>query len=65
MPKKSKTSVNVMLPSAPPQPMLEQAIRQRAYELYIKRGMAPGHALDDWLQAEAELVHDHSTSDSN
>jgi hypothetical protein len=48
-----------------PQPMLEQAIRQRAYELYIKRGMAPGHALDDWLQAEAELVHDHSTSDSN
>jgi hypothetical protein len=54
-----------MLPSAPPEPMREQAIRQRAYELYIKRGMAPGHALDDWLHAEAELVHDHSTSDSN
>ena len=65
MPKKSKRSVNVMLPTAPPQPMLEQAIRQRAYELCIKRGMAPGHALDDWLQAEAELVHGHSTSDSN
>jgi hypothetical protein len=48
-----------------PEPMLEQAIRQRAYELYIKRGMASGHALDDWLQAEAELVHGHSTSDSN
>ena len=62
MPKKS---VNVKLPSAPPEPMIERAIRQRAYELYIKRGMAPGHALDDWLQAEAELVHDHSTSDSN
>ena len=59
MPKKSKKSVNVMLPVAPPQPMLEQAIRQRAYELYIKRGMATGHDLDDWLQAEAELVHDH------
>jgi hypothetical protein len=27
--------------------MLEQAIRQRAYELYIKRGMPLGHALDD------------------
>ena len=62
MPKKS---VTVMLPTAPPEPMLEQAIRQRAYELYIKRGMALGHALDDWLQAEAELVHGHSTSDSN
>ena len=45
--------------------MLEQAIRQRAYQLYIERGMAPGHAIDDWLQAEAELVQGHSTSDSN
>jgi Protein of unknown function (DUF2934) len=48
-----------------PEPMLEQAIRQRAYELYIERGRVPGHALEDWLQAEAELVLGHSTSDSN
>jgi hypothetical protein len=27
--------------------------------------MAHGHDVDDWLQAEAELVHGHSTSDSN
>lgn len=60
-----KKSVNVKLPPTPPEPMLEQAIRQRAYELYIKRGKAPGHALDDWLEAEAELVLGHSTSDSN
>jgi hypothetical protein len=60
-----KKSVTVMLPTAPPEPMLEQAIRQRADDLYIKRGMALGHALDDWLEAEAELVHGHSTSDSN
>ena len=62
MPKKS---VNVKLPTRPPEPMLEQAIRQRAYELYVKRGRTPGHALDDWLEAEAELVLGHSTSDSN
>ena len=62
MPKKS---VNVKLPTRQPEPMFEQAIRQRAYELYIARGRAHGHALDDWLQAEAELVHGHSTSDSN
>ena len=35
---------------------LEQGIRVRAYELYEQRGKRDGHALDDWLQAEAELV---------
>ena len=54
-----------MSTSNPPEPMLEQAIRHRAYELYLQRGMAHGHDFDDWLQAEAELVHRHSTSDSN
>jgi hypothetical protein len=57
-------AVTVMLPSTPPGPMLEHAIRCRAYELYVQRGMAHGHAVDDWLKAEAELVHGHSTSDS-
>jgi hypothetical protein len=51
--------------SAAPEPMLENAIRHRAYELYLQRGKAHGHDVDDWLQAEAELVHGHSTSDSN
>ena len=50
--------------SNPPEPMLEQAIRHRAYELYLQRGMAHGHDVDDWLQAEAELVHGHSTARS-
>ena len=54
-----------MSTSNPPEPMLEHAIRCRAYELYVQRGMAPGHDVDDWLKAEAELVHGHSTSDSN
>jgi len=57
--------VTVMLPITPPDPMLEHAIRNRAYELYVQRGMAHGHALDDWLKAEAELVHGHSSLDSN
>jgi hypothetical protein len=35
---------------------LEERIRVRAYELYEKRGKRGGHALDDWLQAEAELT---------
>lgn len=35
---------------------LEQRIRVRAYELYEQRGRGDGHAVDDWLQAEAELT---------
>jgi Protein of unknown function (DUF2934) len=35
---------------------LEQRIRVRAYELYEQHGKSDGHALDDWLQAEAELT---------
>lgn len=33
---------------------LHQEIRQRAYELYEKRGREHGHDLDDWLKAETE-----------
>jgi Protein of unknown function (DUF2934) len=33
-----------------------EEIRVRAYELYERRGKLDGHALDDWLQAEAELT---------
>jgi len=33
----------------------EEKIRLRAYELYEQRGRIEGFALDDWLQAEAEI----------
>jgi hypothetical protein len=35
---------------------LEERIRQRAYELYVQRGNQSGSDLDDWLQAEEELL---------
>jgi hypothetical protein len=35
---------------------LEERIRLRAYELYEQRGNRGGSALEDWLQAEAELT---------
>jgi hypothetical protein len=38
----------------PPAPTSEQ-IRRRAQEIFEARGNAPGHELDDWLQAEIEL----------
>jgi hypothetical protein len=45
-----------LLKNAPLEPMLEHTIRLRAYELYAQRGMAQGHAVQDWLEAEAQLL---------
>ncbi len=35
--------------------MSQEQIKNRAYELYLQRGRAEGHALEDWLAAEKEL----------
>ncbi|MGO9085904.1 MAG: DUF2934 domain-containing protein [Candidatus Sulfotelmatobacter sp.] len=35
---------------------IEERICRRAYELYEERGRVDGLALDDWLQAEGELL---------
>jgi hypothetical protein len=32
-----------------------EAIRTRAYELYVERGMEDGHDVEDWLRAEEEV----------
>jgi Protein of unknown function (DUF2934) len=37
-----------------------QAIRERAFELFKARGSADGYAMDDWLQAERELLDEQS-----
>ncbi len=30
-------------------------VARHAYDLYLARGCAPGHDVEDWLQAEREL----------
>jgi hypothetical protein len=35
---------------------IEERIRRRAYNLYEQRGRVDGFALDDWLQAEREIL---------
>jgi hypothetical protein len=35
---------------------IEERIRLRAYDLYVQRRRVDGFALDDWLQAEAEIL---------
>jgi hypothetical protein len=33
-----------------------ETIAKRSYELYLARGAQPGHEVEDWLAAEAELT---------
>lgn len=47
-----------------PQPVpadLEEQVRERAYQLYQERGETPGFEVDDWLQAETEILDGHKT----
>jgi len=34
----------------------EGQVRQRAYQIFLERGGQSGHEVDDWLQAERELL---------
>ncbi len=36
--------------------LMEEYIRLRAYQLFEERGCQHGHDVDDWLQAEYELM---------
>jgi hypothetical protein len=49
------TSREAISHASTPEPA-EHIIRQRAYELYEKRGREDGHAEEDWLDAEAEVL---------
>ena len=35
---------------------LEERVRRRAYELYVLQSNQSGSELDDWLQAEEEIL---------
>lgn len=36
--------------------MVERKVRSRAQQLYDQRGQGEGHALQDWVQAESEIL---------
>ena len=36
--------------------LAENRIRSRAYQIHREHGSQPGHELDDWVQAEYELM---------
>ena len=35
---------------------VERRVRSRAQQIYEDRGQAEGHALEDWVQAESEVL---------
>jgi len=41
---------------------LQARIAKRAYQLYLERGVDHGYALDDWLQAEREILGPECTA---
>lgn len=61
------SSVQSKTPQRPMQPIsasssssssvdVQEAVRRRAYQIYEQRGMTGGSEIEDWLQAESELL---------
>lgn len=48
----------------PSVPTLDE-IRRRAHEIFMARGGAPGHELEDWLRAEQQLKEEQITFDNS
>lgn len=46
----------------PTLPDLQAAIRRRAEEIYVQSGRIPGHDLENWAQAEQEIMHEFATN---
>jgi DUF2934 family protein len=66
-PTKKATKKNVLtmpVPAATTQPARPTSadVARRAFELYCQRGRQDGHDVEDWLQAERELLTDASSS---
>ena len=50
------TAEDGTFPSTPARDRELEAIRQRAFELFMQRGDNPGNELDDWFAAEREIL---------
>jgi hypothetical protein len=52
----NQISLTALAKNEPLEPLLEKEVQVRAYELYEQRGKGHGFALQDWLQAEVEVL---------
>jgi len=53
--KEQRKQVNGVVPGDPAL-AVQKRIALRAYELYLQRGGTDGHEVEDWLQAEQEIL---------
>ena len=47
-------------PAPAPSPDQHEAIRRRAEEIYVRNGRIPGRDLENWTQAEREIMREAS-----
>ena len=52
----NRISLTDLAKNEPMEPLLEKEVQVRAYERYEQRGKGHGFALQDWLEAEAEVL---------
>jgi len=52
----SSLNLSELAKTRPLEAIVEREIQIRAYELYVERGKTQGLALQDWLEAEAEVL---------
>jgi len=55
MPDDNKANLSIVNPEQGSLELTEDIIQARAYQFYEERGREDGHAVDDWLRAEAEI----------
>lgn len=63
MSRKKRAGSSSPIEGAPPAPAtgedgVQARIAVRAYEIYMDRGCQEGHELDDWLEAERDMLGD-------
>jgi Protein of unknown function (DUF2934) len=56
-----KSSMENKPPTAEAHPTREET-ELLAYQMFVERGCADGHDVDDWLQAEHELVEKYANT---
>ena len=58
----SAGSARLQLSRVPRSSELQEAIRKRAEEIYVRNGRIAGRDLDNWTQAEAEIARECGNS---
>jgi hypothetical protein len=60
---RKRKSIKLVIPEDQPsvasenhRAITEDDVAQRAYELFLARGRVDGHDVEDWLEAERQLV---------